>query len=149
MLGGDCEFLGFPYGGGWRARFANGQSFWMPFVKHCFVSAIGAGGQQIYVLDGINNAGFSSGPVVFRTGPEQKIMAVVSGYRQEPAEVVFSSSASQSHAAGKNTQHPTAETRPPTKGTVNVNSGFIIAYGIQYATEAIRKNPIGALRKPN
>jgi hypothetical protein len=24
FLGGDCEFLGFPYGGGWRANFDNG-----------------------------------------------------------------------------------------------------------------------------
>lgn len=147
LLGGECEFLGFPYGGGWRARFANGQSFWMPFIKHCFVSAIGDGG--IYVLDGINNAGFSGGPVVFRTGAEQKIMAVVSGYRSEPAEVIFSSSTSRADTGRRNTHPSTTSPTPQPKGTVNVNSGFIVAYGIQFATEAIKKNPIGPLRKPN
>jgi hypothetical protein len=145
LLGGDCEFLGFPYGGGWRARFDNGQSFWMPFVKHCTVSAMSEDGKQIYVLDGINNAGLSGGPVIFKTGPDQRIMAVVSGYHTEPAEIVFSSSASP---ALKERARQSAKLAAHPRGTVNLNSGFIIAYGINYATEAIKKEPIGPLRKP-
>jgi len=142
LLGGDCEFLGFPYGGGWRAHFDNGHSFWMPFVKHCNVSALGVEDKTIFILDGINNEGFSGGPVIVKTGSDQKIVAVVSGYVTEPAEVIFSSSANR---PPKETTEPGS--RP--KGTVSVNSGFIVAYGINYATEAIKKNPIGPLRQSN
>ena len=142
LLGGDCEFLGFPYGGGCRARTDKGQSFWMPFVKHCTVSAFGVDDKTIYVLDGFNNEGFSGGPVIFRTGADQRIFAVISGYHTEPADVIFSSSTNKSAR-----QTPAPPPRP--KGTVNVNSGFIIAYGINYATDAIKKNPIGPLRQPN
>ena len=150
-LGGECEFLGFPYGGGWRAKFSNGGSFWMPYVKRCTVSAMNYGTEDIYVLDGINNAGFSGGPVMIRTGPEQKIFAVISGYVTEPAEVVQSAS-----------DKPVLIKKPPrikktsnesghaahAREMVNVNSGFIIAYGINHATNVIHEHPIGPLRKP-
>jgi hypothetical protein len=142
FLGGDCEFLGFPYGGGWRAKFDNGKSYWMPFVKHCTVSAITNEDTRIWVLDGINNAGFSGGPVIFRTGPDQRIMAVVSGYHLEPTEVI-STAASKSVSNGVQTHEPA----PRSKGTVNLNSGFIISYDISYAIDAIHKNPIGPLRE--
>jgi len=144
LLGGDCEFLGFPYGGGWRASFGNGQSFWMPFVKHCNVSAMPSVEPRVWVLDGINNAGFSGGPVIFKTGPEQKIMAVVSGYHLEPTDVVSSAAAKKVPLKGPN--------EPPKTGAklrVNMNSGFIIAYDIAYAIDAIHKNPIGPLREAN
>ena len=38
MLGGDCEFLGFPFSAPWRITF-QGKQFWMPFIKHCTISA--------------------------------------------------------------------------------------------------------------
>jgi len=137
MLGGDCEFLGFPYGGGWRASFDNGQSSWMPFVKHCNVSALSPPTEpRIWVLDGINNDGFSGGPVIFRTGAEQKILAVISGYVQEPAEVISSAVPQKTVANGEK------------KLTVPLNSGFILAYDISYAINAIHKNPIGPARLP-
>jgi hypothetical protein len=135
MMGGDCEFLGFPYGGGWRARWADGRSFWMPYVKHCTVSAMPSVEPRILVLDGINNAGFSGGPVIYRTGPEQKIIGVISGYHLEPTEVVSSSAVKKLPAK-----------KPGAHLKVNLNSGFIIAYDISYAIEAIAKNPIGPLR---
>ncbi|MGB9204751.1 MAG: trypsin-like peptidase domain-containing protein [Terriglobales bacterium] len=144
IMGGDCEFLGFPYGGGWRANFDNGQSFWMPFVKHCTVSAMATMEPRIWVLDGINNEGFSGGPVIFRTGSEQKIMAVISSYRLEPTEVV--SSATAKKLPVKKSSEP-KKTAAHAKQTVNLNSGFIIAYDIKYAVEAINKNPIGPLRE--
>ena len=40
MLGGDCSFLGFPYGGGWLANMPDGHKYWMPYVKHCTVSSM-------------------------------------------------------------------------------------------------------------
>lgn len=142
LLGGDCEFLGFPYGGGWRANFGNGQSFWMPFVKHCNVSAIPSGEPRIWVLDGINNVGFSGGPVIFKAGPEQTILGVVSGYHVEPTDVV--SSTVKKVPKKKLSSKP----KQAAQLKVNLNSGFIIAYDISYAVEAIHKNPIGPLRHP-
>lgn len=145
VLGGDCEFLEFPYGDAWRVHFGNVQ-YWMPFVKHCTISAFGQDGQDILILDGFNNEGFSGGPVVFKTGADRKIMGVVSGYHTEPIDVVFSSLAPRVRKEDV-MRPPTTPAQP--KGTVNTNSGFIIAYGISYATEAIKKNPIGPPRKPN
>jgi hypothetical protein len=135
MLGGDCSFLGFPFGGGWHIASSPTQhGYWMPFVKHCTVSSFPVSG--VLILDGINNPGFSGGPVLYQTGPNQKIVAVISGYEQEPAEVI-----------------PSAQRRTPPPpashgGHVNLNSGFIIAYLLDPVITAIRKNPIGPQRPP-
>lgn len=136
-FGGDCEFLGFPYGGGWRATFEDGKSSWFPFIKHCTVSALNKETAKIWILDGINNSGFSGGPVIFQTGPSQKIMAVVSGYETELAQV--NPSATRNDA-------PKLAKKASRNATVNLNSGFIVAYDVSYAVEAIHKNPIGPLR---
>lgn len=142
LFGGDCEFLGFPYGGSWRARFNDRSLSWMPFVKHCGVSAMTvAEGPKIWVLDGINNEGFSGGPVIFRTGSEQKLFAAVSGYRLEPAEIVSAAAEKEQSAKKSKQQEP-----PESHLRANVNSGFIIAYDISYAIDAIHGTPIGPLR---
>jgi hypothetical protein len=130
VLGGNCEFLGFPFGAAWRAPYENGATAWMPFVKHCTVSALAVQPERIWILDGINNAGFSGGPVFFGTGSQLKIFGVVSGYKTEPTDVIPADPAVKPNA------------------TVSVNSGFFIAYDIGYATDAIHKNPIGSLRDP-
>ncbi len=137
-MGGDCEFLGFPYGGGWRATFNTGSG-WMPYVKRCTVSALPNGALRVWILDGINNEGFSGGPVLYGTGTQQQIIGVISGYHTEPAEVIPSDSTTSSS--------PTLvplDQKP--KEHVNVNSGFILAPSIQYAVDAIHSNPIGPLR---
>jgi hypothetical protein len=136
MLGTDCEFLGFPYGGGWPSKWSSGEILWMPYVKHCTVSAVPSGTPNILILDGINNEGFSGGPVIFKTGTEQKIGAVISGYHIEPAEVI---------STLKDTPPPIPDPKDK-KEVANVNSGFIIAYPIQPAIDAIHENPIGPLR---
>ncbi len=142
MMGADCEFLGYPFGGGWRATWDNGHSYWMPFTKHCTVSTLTFGEPKIYVLDGINNKGFSGGPVVYHTGGDQKIIAVVSGYILEPAEII-SSIQDKPVVLGKTSKK---DAKPAGKGAVQMNSGFIIAYAISPAIEAIHRNPIGPLR---
>jgi hypothetical protein len=140
LIGGDCAFLGFPYGGGWRGRFDNGQSYWMPFIKHCGLSALPDVEPKFMVLDGINNEGFSGGPVIYKTGPEQQVLAVISGYLQEPTDVFAS-------ATTKKVPAKTSEpSKPVRRLRVNLNSGFIIAYSISYAMDAIHRNPIGPLR---
>ncbi len=128
ILGGNCEFLGFAYGGGWRAKVDTG-SYWLPFIKHCSVSGMDAD-SQMWILDGINNPGFSGAPVTLGTGNDLKIVAVISGYRTEPTEVIRGDPRAAESA----------------KDTVNVNSGFIIAYDISHAVDLIKKNPIGPLR---
>lgn len=156
FLGGDCEFLGFPYGGGWHTIF-DGKPIWLPFVKHCTVSAIlinsngtgitkamGDEDRRVWILDGINNGGFSGGPVFFRTGTEQKIMAVISGYVLEPTEVINSGSKMSAPTIAEE-QLP----GPTPKGKVNVNSGFIVAFDISYAVQAARKKPVGPARNPS
>jgi hypothetical protein len=149
-MGGDCEFLGFPYGGGWRTE-VDGTSYWLPFVKHCTLSNLGVGNRgeskdaritvgdkKVWILDGINNHGFSGGPVIVNTFGAQRIMAVVSGYITDPEDVIDSS---------RTRRHPTSQTAPShPKQRVDANSGFIVAFDIIYAIEAINKNPIGPLR---
>jgi hypothetical protein len=143
-VGGDCEFLGFPFGAAWQASFANGRMLQMPFIKHCTLSGRIAKPQDVWVLDGINNEGFSGGPVVIFTGPAQQILAVVSGYRYEPTPVIPIPPDPQ-HLETQNNPHRSGE---PPKEMVNLNSGFIVAFDIHYAVEAIKKNPIGPLRQP-
>lgn len=144
MMGGNCEFVGFPYGGGWRANFANGASLWMPFVKHCFISAMGVDEMKFWVLDGLNNVGFSGGPVLYQTGPQQQVFAVVSGYLTEPSDVI--DSPQQKLAPPQSHRGPEASEGARAKQMVRVNSGFIIAFDIKYAIDAIHKNPIGPRR---
>lgn len=128
-LGGNCEFLGFAYGGGWRARFDKAGSFWLPYIKRCGVSGMDSD-TQMWILDGINNPGFSGGPVILGTGNDLKIVAVISGYQLEPTEVIRGD--------------PKAASAP--KDTVNLNTGFIIAYDISHAVGLINKNPTGPVR---
>jgi hypothetical protein len=86
----------------------------------------------MWILDGINNNGFSGGPVILGTGNDLKFVAVISGYYQEPTEGIRGNSAQLSPNTSKD--------------YVNVNSGFIVAYDIVYAVDLIKKSPIGPLR---
>jgi hypothetical protein len=141
QLGSDCEFLGFPLGHKWRAKFGSGNPMWMPFVKHCTVSTLidFATDKKIWFLDGINNHGFSGGPVVFKSGLDQQIMAVVSGFwTEEPDPKVLNSDALN--------PGPDRTNRDALKGSVYENPGFIVAYDISYAIDAIKNNPIGPSR---
>lgn len=135
MIGSECEFLGFPYGTGWLANRGKQGQFWTAFAKHCTVSGSISDEPKLWILDGINNEGFSGGPVIFRAGSEQKIFAVVSGYYAEPTDVIPS-------AARKSAPKQKAATRMK----VNLNSGFIYAYDIAAAIKAIQRSPIGPIR---
>jgi hypothetical protein len=154
MMGGNCQFLGYPYGNGWPVTFDQGTLTWLPYVKHCGVSALPQGDKRFWTLDGMNNAGFSGGPVTYLTGPQQQVFAVISGYLTEPAEVITSHLPPppvppQPPAQRKQSQATTKKESAKSKQLVNVNSGFIIAFEIEYAIDAIHKNPIGPLRASN
>ena len=62
VWGQDAYFLGFPFGIGFDL---GGGS--LPFVKKAIVSGLykSINGVSLVLLDGINNPGFSGGPVVF------------------------------------------------------------------------------------
>ena len=152
-LGGNCEFLGFPYGGGWKTEFqANDHAekywVWLPYIKHCTPSArLTQNGLNIWVLDGINNEGFSGGPVLYGSGSDQEVFAVISGFHQEPLDVLPApSSDEQRSSVPPPPDLPGAKPAGPRREIVNANSGFILAFDIQPAIDAIRKNPIGPLR---
>ncbi len=132
MFGGPCEFLGYGLDGGWRAKIGTAGSFWWPFIKHCTVSGMDTD-SGMWILDGINNPGFSGGPVILGTGDNLKFVAVISGYYLQPTEVI------RGNAAALAPDTP--------KDVVNVNSGFIIAYDIAHAVDLIKKNPTGPQRQ--
>jgi len=140
MYGGDCEFLGFPYGGGWKAQGEDNKPLWLPFIKHCAVSGqITSNGIKVFVLDGIDNEGFSGGPVLYGTGKDQRVFAVISASKQEPLEVL---PVPVTPNAGQIPTSPTLQGQTP-KQIVNANAGFIVAFDISPAVDAIRKTPIG------
>lgn len=147
MLGGECEFLGFPYGGGWKARWQQ-EWKWLPFIKRCGLSAtISDGDITVWVLDGINNEGFSGGPVLYGTGSAQKVFAVISGYQQEVLDVLPAQTTDGKPTGSGVPPLPDAAAAPDKqKQIVKANSGFILAFDIQSAIKAIRANPIGPLR---
>lgn len=124
--GQDTFFLGFPY----RLQDENSsqinRNFPIPLVKKATLSCITRDNTGCYfLLDGINNPGFSGGPVVF-TEPNNrdfKVAAVISGYR-------FA-------------EEPTYHQNQETPISVRANTGIIIAYDIGNAIDLIKQNPIG------
>lgn len=126
MLGQDTFFLGFPYMLADEANTQINRNFPLPLVKKAALSAILNDGLGHYMLlDGLNNPGFSGGPVVFAQ-PNQntyKIAAIISGYR-------FS-------------EEPVYQAEEQVPLNVRTNTGIIIAYNIENAIELIRANPIG------
>jgi hypothetical protein len=87
-MGQECSFLGYPFANTWTATFQNSTKYKMPFIKNCHISGlIRVAGVAVLVLDGINNPGFSGGPVLYHTGPDQVVLGVISGYHSEPGEV--------------------------------------------------------------
>jgi hypothetical protein len=144
-MGEECSFLGFPFANTWTGTFSNSTQYKMPFIKHCYISGIIRQPAAVLVLDGINNPGFSGGPVLYHTGPDQVVLGVISGYHNEPGEV---------HSI-EVPDTPTAAQAPESKkpnaiGTkkkdvVDLNTGIILAFMADVAVDAIKKNPIGRL----
>ena len=126
VYGQDVFFLGFPFGLASHSKDLNG-GFPFPLVKKATLSAIDFGPNAVMLLDGLNNPGFSGGPVVFTKPGSAKldysVAAVISAYRFNRVSV--------DHG------------RLPTPLTVNENTGIIIAYSINHAVTLIENNPIG------
>ena len=131
FYGQDAYFLGFPHG--MRADIKINDGFPLPFVKRATVSAHSPvtqddlkaflpSKQSVLFLDGINNEGFSGGPVVFRKNAnllsELHVVSVIAGYVPEEEFTVANQE-------------------------IITNSGIIISYSISHAIDAIKANPIG------
>ena len=175
-IGGDCDFLGYPYGSGWRASIPfytvnkgakphDGDKYtisdttktidwaWSPFVKRCTLSAsMVQNGITVFVLDGINNLGFSGGPVVTGNGTSLDVFAVVSGFHAEPLQVLPAPEPGQAYISPIPPPPPLPGQNPKqqSKQVVESNSGLILAYDITPAIKAIHDNPIGpSLAEPH
>lgn len=117
-LGDTGYFLGFPYG---MVTEDNGQinsGFPMPFIKKATLSSMGnTGGVITLALDGLNNPGFSGGPVILKNLKKNAltIAGVISGYRPQQNKLVT----------------------PLGTWDYHENSGIIVAYGTKHVIEII------------
>jgi hypothetical protein len=127
FYGQDVYFLGFPY----QLQFGESNTvinngFPAPLVKKAIISGFMP---DYYLLDGMNNHGFSGGPVVYKPPGQSdfEVAAVISGYLPYTDSV----------------KSPVG----PTGLTYDTNTGLIIAYRIEDAIDLIRANPNGAVIK--
>jgi len=128
-MGQEAYFLGFPFG---LFTTFSGQNVAVPLIKHGYISAsvpcsaIYPGGSKddtLILLDGINNHGFSGGPVVapdvFNGTRAFKLVGVLSGYKYEDEPV-----------------NVNGQTAPNVSGSAN--SGIILVIPIARAIDLIK-----------
>lgn len=132
--GQDSYFLGFPYGLQDANNVHINRNFPLPLVKKATVSAILNDHVGRYMLlDGINNPGFSGGPVVFKKGNEKefRVAGIISGFRFQNEPIYVNDN-------------------PQNQLTYRSNTGIIISPMIENATQLIDTNPIGfEINNPN
>jgi S1-C subfamily serine protease len=134
FLAQDVYFLGFPFGD-YMDPGAMNNHWPIAIVKRGIISSFNSGGKpSIVMVDGINNPGFSGGPVITRklgtAEVEYEIVSVVSGYKNAPINVVH-------HGV------------PVPDLLTLTNSGLVISYHIMHAVDVARSNPIGYPLPPN
>ena len=137
-FGQQVWFLGYPF---WSDQHPHGLSTeapkplnLLPFIRHGTLSAMDSTNPKAIVLyiDGINNHGFSGGPIVYWSfsAHTYRILGVTQGYLPEdfPQEWTL------------NGQKVTAD--------VLANSGIVIGYSIKHATDVIKAGaPLGQCKK--
>ena len=127
VLGQEVFFLGFPYMLSTDVPANINNGFPIPFIKKGTLSAWykGQSPYQMIFVDGINNPGFSGGPLVAVKSQtkEMMVMGVVIGYRSSSDSVMNNNLDTGLKSLG--------------------NSGIIICYDIRYALDEIRKQPCG------
>lgn len=121
--GMDAYFLGFPFGL-YGDHGAMVRDYPMPFVKRAIAASL-TDRHGLFHLDGINNEGFSGGPVVVRhhESNHHAVVGVVSGYTANASSVLQG-------------EHDTGL-------IVQENSGLIRAFHIAVANHIIDNNPTG------
>lgn len=125
VLGQDVFFLGFPLDFCANLSTPQGDNP-MPFVKKaCFSGTTDKDGVNIILLDGINNPGFSGGPVCFKKIHNETCMSiagVINGYRTNISPLIDDNAQVLPYA-------------------VRENTGIIIATNIKHAIEIINTIP--------
>ena len=84
--GAEVKFLGFPHG--LENSYPSDNGFCTPLVRTAFFSGVTSiAGQDLMILDGINNPGYSGGPI-FSAQPDGSptLVGIISGYRHERGE---------------------------------------------------------------
>jgi hypothetical protein len=127
QLSQDCFFLGFPFGLTPIDGDKVNQGFPVPMVKKAIISAFTENGPNgvMILLDGINNSGFSGGPVVVVDLPTKeqpyrnRVIGVVVGYKGDPHKKI---------------------TTPFGEFLTNENTGIIITYSIFHVNEILDAN---------
>ena len=117
FVGQECYFFGFPYG---KFFTSFGKNIY-PFVKHAMISAIT---DKIVFLDGINNVGFSGGPVVIKDPYDNKlkICCVITAYYPEYNSI-------------ENRKGPKIDSL-----RYYSNSGIIFSYSTSYIDSILNRN---------
>lgn len=127
VIAQDVYFVGYPYKM-WTNAGVTLASRPFPFVKKGTLSSAfdsGDSTSRIYI-DALNNEGFSGGPVVFIPPGKRDfcVAGVVSKFKTELEPVIGPDGIDSGHK-------------------VAYNTGFLIAYPVQYALDLIERNPIG------
>jgi S1-C subfamily serine protease len=142
----NVYFLGFPFGLNLDGRTLN-NGYPLPLVKHgvCSGFYFSPNKYSLVLIDGINNPGFSGGPVVYVDQATRglKVAAVVSAYRNQEDKVLRRVKKQPSKKT--NEKNNTKETLIETDMIVRSNAGIIISYSINSALDVIAKNPIGPI----
>lgn len=147
----DVFFVGYPYGDDALSTLMEETA--VGFVRKATFSAQERrDGWVLYYLDGINNVGFSGGPVVFQDMTKAdrpwQIAGVVSGYRNDLGEVVRivpvrpEDVTDADRAASRIVTYPngTVGRLVPTGDIVLNNSGIVRSYGIKGAVDLIKSS---------
>lgn len=130
FYGQDVYFMGFPYGKKSEIGIEN-NNLPIPFVKKAIISNFGADNKNnifTIFLDGINNPGFSGGPILYRAIESERklfVAGVISGYQTVRNPVYVGDKESDLYQ--------------------KENTGIIRAYNIKHVLEIITKNPKGKL----
>ncbi|MYC29349.1 MAG: hypothetical protein F4X65_04560 [Chloroflexi bacterium] len=123
VLAQDVYFCGYPYGLTVEAGPDINQGFPIPLVKKGVLSGMSP---NRFLIDAINNPGFSGGPVVFAAPQSNnfKVAGVISGYRVEYDPVLLNG-----EDIGLR---------------YGYNTGLVLAYDLRDGVEYITQNPTGA-----
>lgn len=127
-VGQELLFAGFPYKN-WGNVPTGADGRPIPYIKRGMLTHpyTRKDGVAELIIDATNNEGFSGGPVFWRPGSNPLdfcVAAIVSKFQLESLDVL-------------------SEDGEKTRQTVQVNTGLMIAYGIDHAIELARRNPIG------
>ena len=136
IIGQDVFFLGFPFHFEHSVVRMPSRGIPMPLVKKACLSALQDmnDGSKLLLLDGINNPGFSGGPVCFKPHSSKimSICGIVKGYRYNPVPLYDDDDNEKPYIVKD-------ENGNETFYYVRENTGIIYAYDIIHVHEILRR----------